>query len=150
MTLKLRKRQKPLQNRTPFWGSWVLKELLESDRRIQEGGSLQSRRRRKSVIIAPSAGEQSRQKSREILAESNTPRAVMQPGLTGSCFHFPAEELTPVPQVFQIPARVRPETLRVACVGVFNGISAGKGGQAEERDQGLSEAELCLHTQAVN
>lgn len=60
----------------------------------------------------------------------------MQPGPTGSCFHFPAEGLTPVPQVVQIPARVRPETLRVACVGVFNGVSAGKGGQAEERDQG--------------
>lgn len=39
---------------------------------------------------------------------------MMQPGLTGSCFHFPAEELTPVPQVFQILARVRPERLDVA------------------------------------
>lgn len=58
---------------------------------------------------------------------------MMQPGLTGSCFHFPAEELTPAPQVFQTLACVRPETLRV---GVFNGASVGRGGQAEERDQG--------------
>lgn len=35
LTLKLRTRQKPLQNsRTPFWGSCVLKELLESDGRL--------------------------------------------------------------------------------------------------------------------